>query len=81
MKAEEFEKKFDEGKDISMYLDISKTSRPRQKQKNLNVSFPVWMLRSLDKEAERLGVPRQAIIKFWIAEHLEKTTRTIGDGS
>ena len=73
MKAEEFEKKFDEGKDISMYLDISKTSRPGQEQKKLNVSFPVWMVRSLDKEAERLGIPRQAIIKFWIAEHLEKT--------
>ncbi len=81
MKAEEFEKKFDEEKDISMYLDISKTSRPRQEQKKLNVSFPVWMLRSLDKEAERLGIPRQAIIKFWIAERLEKTTRVIGDGS
>ena len=26
----------------------------------------------LDKEARRLGVPRQSIIKVWVAERLEK---------
>ncbi len=73
MKAREFDKKFDEGKeDISKYLNISKARRPGQEQKRVNVDFPLWMIHLLDKEARRLGVPRQSIIKFWVAERLEK---------
>jgi hypothetical protein len=30
------------------------------------------MIDSLDREAKRLGVTRQSIIKVWIAERLEK---------
>ena len=74
MKAKEFEKKFDEGKDISEYLDMSKARRLSQEQKRVNVDFPLWMIQLLDKEAKRLGVPRQAIIKVWVAERLEKAT-------
>ena len=73
MKAKEFEKKFDEGKDVSKYLDMSKARRLSQEQKRVNVDFPLWMIQLLDKEAKRLGVPRQAIIKVWVAERLEKT--------
>lgn len=71
MKAKDFDKKFDEGQNISKYLDISKAKRPEQEQKRVNVDFPLWMLNSLDKEAKRLGVPRQSIIKVWVAERLE----------
>ncbi len=42
-----------------------------QDQKRVNVDFPVWMIQLLDKEARRLGVPRQSIIKVWVAERLE----------
>lgn len=70
MKAKDFDKKFDEGQDVSKYLDLSKIRRPGQEQKRVNVDFPVWMIRSLDKEAKRLGVARQAIIKVWVAERL-----------
>ncbi|MBS3942804.1 MAG: hypothetical protein KGZ32_00995 [Dethiobacter sp.] len=74
MKAREFDKKFDEGKeDISKYLDMSKARRPRQAQKRVNVDFPLWIIHLLDKEAKRLGVPRQSMIKVWVAERLEKT--------
>uniref|UniRef100_A0A7C4U334 CopG family transcriptional regulator n=1 Tax=Caldisericum exile TaxID=693075 RepID=A0A7C4U334_9BACT len=72
MKAKEIEKKFDEGKNISKYLDLSKARRPKQEQKRVNVDFPLWMIHLLDKEAKRLGVPRQSIIKLWISERLEK---------
>ncbi|MHB8281001.1 MAG: type II toxin-antitoxin system BrnA family antitoxin [Candidatus Humimicrobiaceae bacterium] len=72
MKAEEIEKKFDEGEDISKYFDLSKVRRPKQEQKRVNVDFPLWMVHLLDKEAKRLGVPRQSIIKVWVAERLEK---------
>ena len=72
MKAKNLDKKFDEGKDITKYLDLSKMRRPKQEQKRVNVDFPVWMIHSLDKEARRLGVPRQSVIKVWVAERLEK---------
>ena len=72
MKAKEFDSAFDEGVDISEFLDLSKAKRPEQVQKRVNVDFPLWMIQSLDKEARRLGVPRQSIIKVWVAERLEK---------
>ncbi|MDP2268656.1 MAG: CopG family antitoxin [Deltaproteobacteria bacterium] len=74
MKAREFDKEFDEGGDISQYLDRSKARRPEQEQKRVNVDFPVWMIQLLDKEARRLGVPRQSIIKVWVAERLAKAS-------
>ncbi len=72
MKAKEFEKKFEDGIDITSHLDLSKARRPEQEQKRVNVDFPIWMIQSLDKEAKRIGIPRQAIIKLWLAERLEK---------
>ena len=73
MKAKTFDKKFDDGESILDQLDLSKARRPEREQKRVNVDFPVWMIHSLDKEAKRLGVPRQSIIKIWLAERLEKT--------
>jgi hypothetical protein len=73
MKAEDFDKKFDQGESVIDDLDLSKARRPEQEQRRVNVDFPVWMIHSLDKEAHRLGVPRQSIIKMWLAEKLEKT--------
>jgi hypothetical protein len=72
MKAREFDKKFDEGKNISKHLDLTKARRLEQYQKRVNVDFPIWMIHSLDKEAKRLGVPRQSVIKVWLAERLGK---------
>ena len=72
MKAKEFEITFDRGEDISRHLDLSNARRAGQEQKRVNVDFPVWMIHDLDKEARRLGVPRQSIIKLWVAERLEK---------
>jgi hypothetical protein len=74
IKAENFDLKFDQGEDISKYLDISKAIRPSQNQKRVNVDFPVWMINSLDKEARKLGVTRQSIIKIWIAEKLKESS-------
>ena len=73
MKAKELDKKFDEGKSVMEHLDLSKARRPNQDQKRVNVDFPLWMIQSLDKEAKRLGVPRQSIIKIWLAERLNKS--------
>ncbi len=72
MKARELDKMFDARKNISKHLDFSRARRPKQEQKRVNVDFPIWMIHCMDKEAKRLGVPRQSIIKLWLAEHLEK---------
>jgi hypothetical protein len=72
MKAKSLDRKFDEGKDITTELDLSKIKRPNQEQRRVNVDFPTWMIESLDKEASRLGVTRQSIIKVWLAERLEQ---------
>ncbi len=72
IKAKDFDKKFNSGEDISRYIDVSKARKPEQEQKRVNVDFPVWMIQQLDREAKRLGVPRQSIIKVWVAERLEK---------
>ncbi len=74
MKAKDFDKKFDSNESIINDLDLSRTRRPEREQRRVNVDFPVWMIQSLDREAQRLGVPRQSIIKLWIAEKLEKVT-------
>jgi hypothetical protein len=74
MKAKDFDKKFDEGKSVVKHLDLSKARRPEQEQKRVNVDFSIWMIHSLDKEAKRLGVPRQSIIKIWLAERLQQAS-------
>jgi hypothetical protein len=72
MKASDFDRKFDDGGDITADLDLPKLRRPAQEQRRVNVDFPLWMIESLDREARRLGVTRQSIIKVWIAERLER---------
>ncbi len=77
MKAKKFEQQFDEGVDISASLDLSKAKRVLQEQKRVNVDFPTWMIDSLDREASKLGVTRQSVIKVWLAERLEATASNL----
>ena len=70
MKAHEFDEKFDAGEDMMDHVDLSTATRPNQ-TKRVNVDFPNWMIEGLDREAKHLGVTRQALIKFWLAEHLQ----------
>jgi hypothetical protein len=76
MKTDAFDKAFDNGEKIVENLDFSKATRPGRTQRRVNVDFPEWMIRSLDKEADRLGVPRQAVIKVWISERLQENEGT-----
>lgn len=70
MKAEELDKKFDNGEDVLEFFDLSTLRRPGLETKPVNVNFPQWMVDALDKEAQRLGIQQQALIKVWIAERL-----------
>jgi len=74
MKASDFDKKFDDGEDITSLLDLKKAKRSSQVQKRINVDMPEWMVRQLDKEAKRTGVTRQSVIKFWLSEKLKETS-------
>lgn len=71
MKAKEFDKKFEAGEqDIIDDLELSTARRINQDQRRVNVDFPAWVVESLDREAARIGVTRQSIIKFWLVERL-----------
>jgi hypothetical protein len=74
MKTDEFDKRFDEGEDMTPYLDMSTARRPNLEPRRVNVDFPKWMVEALDTEARRLGVTRQSLIKIWIADRLERGT-------
>jgi len=77
MKAKDFEQSFDEGVDISSALDLTQGKRVLQAQKRVNVDFPTWMVDSLDREASKLGVTRQSVIKVWLAERLAATATNL----
>jgi hypothetical protein len=72
MKASEFGKKFDDGENVLTELDLARARRLEEETKRINVDFLAWMLASLDREASRMGVTRQSIIKMWLAERLQK---------
>ncbi len=72
MKAREFDRKFDAGESVVDDLDVGKARRPLLESRRVNVDFPLWMVDSLEREARRLGVPRQSVIKMWLAECLER---------
>lgn len=69
--VEELDRMFDDGEDISAYIDWSKAERPGLKPRRVNVDFPDWMVRCLDAQAQKRGVTRQALIKMWLADRLE----------
>jgi hypothetical protein len=70
--TEAFDAKFDAGEDISEFVDWSKARRPGRETRRVNVDFPGWVVEALDREAERLGVTRQALVKMWIAERIDR---------
>lgn len=71
MKAEDLDQKFDDGEDVLAYFDLSTSKRPGLEPQQINIDFPQWMLDAVDREAQRLGVHRQVVIKVWIAERLK----------
>jgi hypothetical protein len=73
--AEELDRRFDEGEDISAYFDWSAAQQPALEAKRVNLEFPAWMVRSLDIQARKRGVTRQALIKMWLADRLEAAVK------
>ena len=73
MKAEELDKKFDDGEDVLDLFYLSTLKRPALETESVNINLPQWMVSALDRESARLDIDRQSIIKFWLAERLEKS--------
>jgi hypothetical protein len=69
MKASKFDEIFDNGESVIEYLDLKNIRKPNLELKRINIDIPIWIVESLDKEAKRIGISRQAIIKMWLAEH------------
>ena len=69
MKATKFDEEFDNGESVIDYLDLKNIRKPNLELKRINIDIPLWIVESLDKEAKRIGISRQAIIKMWLAEH------------
>ena len=70
--AEEFDRIFDEGKeDITPYLDLESARHINLDPKRVSVDVPLWMVKAIDRQADRIGISRQAFIKVTLHEKLE----------
>ena len=72
MTAQEFEQRFDEGEDITPFIDMSSIRRPGVEPRRVNVDFPEWMIEKLDWQSRLIGVSRQALVKLWVSERIQK---------
>jgi hypothetical protein len=73
MKASEFDRIFDEGKEDILHLfDLTKARRPNRELKSVSIDLPNGMIEKLDCEARRLGVTRDALVKLWLADKLDR---------
>jgi hypothetical protein len=60
----------DSGADISGHVDWSAARRPGLETRRVGIDFPAWMLAALDRQAKRIGVTRQALIRMWVGERV-----------
>ena len=72
MTAEEFERRFDEGEDVTPFFDMASIRRPGVEPRRVNVDFPEWMVAELDWQSRLIGVSRQALVKLWVSERFQK---------
>ena len=69
--AQNLETRFDAGKDVLDYFDTAKATRRNHARARVNVDLPKWMINRIDRVAGRNGIPRQAVIKTWLADKLK----------
>jgi hypothetical protein len=69
--AEEFDRKFDDGEDISAYIDWSKSTRPNLEPVEMTVVVTRGTMLRLDRRARELGLSRDTLLQSWLTEKLE----------
>jgi hypothetical protein len=71
--VEEFDRLFDEASDeIDEFIDWDNARQPGLEIRRINIDLPNWMIDRLDAEARRIGVSRQALIKVWLSDRIER---------
>lgn len=73
--SEELDAKFDKGENVLNHADFDAAVF------RVNVDFPAWTVAALDKEALRLGITRQALIKVWITDRIDHNQALRNTGS
>lgn len=70
--AEEFDRKFDAGEDLTPYLNLESTKMVYPDIQRVNIDIPQAILKKIDAEANRMGMTRTSLIKYWLAERTDK---------
>ena len=69
--AEEFDRKFDAGEDISEYVDWSAATRPNLEPVELTVTIMRGTKLRLERQAKELGVSVDSLLEEWLREKLD----------
>jgi hypothetical protein len=72
MTAQEFDQRFDDGEDITPYIDKDSVRHPGLEARRVNVDFPEWIIEKLDLQSKLIGVSRQSLIKLWVSERIQQ---------
>ncbi len=69
--AEEFDRKFDDGEDISEYVDWSTATRPNLEPVELTITIKLGTKLRLERQAKELGVSVDSLLEDWLREKLD----------
>lgn len=73
--AEEFDRRFDAGEELTEYMDWSTMRRPGLEIKRVNVDLPQHVIDKLDRAARLRGITRQALIKVLLFDAVKDRSR------
>lgn len=71
--TEELDRLVDEGKeDVLHHFNNIRGVTGSTKIRRTTIDLPEHMFEALDKQAEKIGIARQALIKVWLWEAIQK---------
>lgn len=74
MTTAEFDRRFDEGKDLGDAVDWSRAQRPGLKKKRVYIALPLWAVEKIDRQARLRGIPRSSLVNEWVSQKLESVS-------
>lgn len=77
--AEEFDRRFDDGEDISEFLDWSKAKSGEIGRDLFLVKLGEGSATEILAEAKRLGVPADVLISRWVDERLQQERQSAAE--
>lgn len=77
--AEEFDRRFDDGEDISEFLDWSEAKSGEIGRDLFLVKLGEGSATEILAEAKRLGVPVDVLISRWVDERLQQERRSAAE--